>query len=519
MKKLPLSIQTFEKIRSEDYLYVDKTTHIHKLTNQGTFYFLSRPPHFGKSLFLSTLKAYFEGKKALFEGLQIFQLEKNWAIHPVIHLDLSQINYKSSVETFKKNLRDRLELVGSTHQIPLTQPDISHTLVELITGLHQAYRKGVVVLIDEYDRPLLDSLHNIQLYKRNLGVLRMLTNTLKSLDTNLRFVMLTGVSRFAKTGIFSGLNSLDDISLNAHFGTLAGFSQKELDDNFVPYLVDLQRKFDFSNPVLKSTIQEWYYGYSFDGEQKVYNPFSILKLFAEKDFRNHWLEMVPPAFFMERFKQLKCLPQDLEQVKQHNITGGAVTLKSLPIVPLLFQMGYLTLKSRKFENFQASYMLDYPNKEIRLAFITELTTIFLNKSHSEVEQIGFELRETFASGKANKIKDQLAAIYQKTPNRVHLSRSKYNKSLLYLLLRLMGSRPISKQNVPNEIIGGEMKLNNKRYFLAAQFLPNKRIKRVTTLSKKAMNWLTEEFGSPSESHSQIHIGIGFLEGQIHVRKD
>ena len=521
MKKLPISIQTFEKVRKDDYLYVDKTAYIHELASQGTFYFLSRPPHFGKSLFLSTLKAYFEGKKDLFEGLQLSHLEKNWAIHPIIHLDFSQINYKSSVETFKKNLRDYLGLIGKSHQIPLSQPDISHTLIELITGLNQAYRKGVVVLIDEYDRPLLDSLHNLQLYKRNLEVLRMLTDTLKSLDANLRFVMLTGVSRFAKTGVFSGLNSLDDISLDARFGELCGFSQEELLPTFRLHLHTLQQKFSFSDTELLSTLQEWYYGYSFDGQHTVYNPFSILKLFSEKAFRNHWLEMTPPAFFIDRIKQLKIPPENLEQIKQYNITGGSNTLKDLPIVPLLFQTGYLTLKSRAFETHQASYVLDYPNKEIRQAFVTDLTSIFLNKNHSEVEQIGFQLREVFASGKVNKIKEKLNAIYQKTPNRVHLSRAAYNKSLLYLLLRLMGSHPLPLpvEKLPTGIIGGQIELAHTSYFLAVQFLPNKRIKRVTTLSKKALQWLKEELGSQPEFHTQIHIGIGFLEGQIHVRKD
>jgi len=229
MKNLPISIQTFEKIREDDLIYVDKTKFIYELTRSGTYYFFARPRRFGKSLLLTTLKSFFLGKKELFKGLDIYDKEKDWAFYPVIHIDYSKVNYRDTKEVFRSSMIFHLKAIANEYEVTLLETDISTAFNELVLKLHQKYQQRVVILVDEYDKPLVDSLTKPAEFERNRLILSSLYGSMKGHDDYLRFVLLTGVSRFSKVSVFSGMNNLDDISMNRAYSTLVGFTQTELE--------------------------------------------------------------------------------------------------------------------------------------------------------------------------------------------------------------------------------------------------------------------------------------------------
>jgi len=276
MKKLPISIQTFEHIIEGDMLYVDKTAYVHRMVHEGKFYFLSRPRRFGKSLLLTTLKAYFEGKKDLFKGLYIDDKEQDWTTYPVIHIDYSLVTYKDGVETFKQSLLNYFQRIATRYTVTIKSTILSDAFIELVQALQTKYKQRVVLLIDEYDKPLVDSLTKPTKFEENREILRSLYGSMKGLDNYLRFVLLTGVSRFSKVSVFSGINNLEDISTDQSYSAIVGFTQEELEMNFAPYLTQLQQKFAASSEELLPDIQSWYNGFSFDGITKLYNPFSFL---------------------------------------------------------------------------------------------------------------------------------------------------------------------------------------------------------------------------------------------------
>lgn len=236
MKELPISTHTFRHVIQKNAIYVDKTELIYKLIKEGKYYFLARPRRFGKSLLLSTIKSYFSGQKELFAGLKIAEREKDWKFHPVIHIDYSKISYRAGIEEFYQSIGHSLQAIADEYEVKLTTLVVPDILNELVRLLYKKYQSRVVVLIDEYDKPLVDTLTDDAKFQENRYVLGKLYGTLKGLDEYLRFVMLTGVSRFSSVSVFSGLNNINDISLDRKYSTLVGFTQQELEDNFSDYL-------------------------------------------------------------------------------------------------------------------------------------------------------------------------------------------------------------------------------------------------------------------------------------------
>lgn len=370
MKKLPISIQTFEHIIEGDMIYVDKTEFIHDLTRKGKYYFFARPRRFGKSLLLTTLKSFFEGKKALFKGLYIDEKEKDWTVYPVVHLDYSLVDYSTSLEIFKISLLENLQTIARQYDLQLKNIVIANAFKELILALSEKYNRQVVVLIDEYDKPLVDSLTNEQKFEENRHVLQNLYGTIKGLDGHLRFVMLTGVSRFSKVSVFSRLNNLDDISMNKAYSTMVGFTQTELETYFKDHLNELATTFSLPLPDILFGVKEWYNGFSFDGIHKLYNPFSILKLFTEYEFRNYWFSTGTPTFLIDLIKEQKQLPEEFEHLKVNDLTGSTQQIKNFPLIPLLYQTGYLTIEKVGRDGLRPHYFLNYPNEEVRHSFLT-----------------------------------------------------------------------------------------------------------------------------------------------------
>ncbi|WPD21725.1 MAG: ATP-binding protein [Candidatus Electrothrix scaldis] len=353
-QKLPIGIQTFADIRTDNYCYVDKTPLIARLVEQGRFYFLSRPRRFGKSLLVDTIAQAFSGKKDLFQGLY---LEDNWdwsVTHPVIKLDFTQGILESRNRLNQRVVR-MLHLQAEEYNLSLASDSPDHCLEEMIVRLYRKSGQQVVVLVDEYDKPILDNITDAAKAAELREGLRNIYSVLKAQGAHLRFVLLTGVSKFSKVSLFSGLNNLEDITLDARFSGLCGYTQEELETGFADYLdgVDLEQ------------VKKWYNGYNFLGDS-VYNPFDILLYFRNREFRPYWFETGTPSFLVRMLMEKKMFIPELE-----NLTADEELLSSFDvdyIAPesLLFQTGYLTITGRE-QLFDEEYIyhLGFPNHEVR----------------------------------------------------------------------------------------------------------------------------------------------------------
>jgi len=401
-KKLPTGIQSFEKIRSDNYYYVDKTYFIKKLLEEGNYYFLSRPRRFGKSLFLDTLKQAFLGKKELFQGLY---LEKNWdwsQKYPVIHLDFGgrtlekdESNYLRSwiIDQLKRN---QVLLDVECHE----DKDYAKCLEELIFRAYKKYGCKVVVLIDEYDKPILDRIEDRDKAKEIREILKNLYSVLKPLDYYLRFVFITGVTKFSKVSLFSGINQLNDITLDRAYSTICGYTEEELREVFAEELggVDLE------------ALRCWYNGYSFCGEP-VYNPFDILLYLQKREYRPFWFETGTPSFLLKVLGEKKFYFPELEEMKLTEDLLSSFEIENIEPETLLFQTGYLTIKECESTLSGVFYTLSYPNKEVRVAlnqtlvrYLTQSTTplkvmrdVGLALASGDVEKFGNILKNVFAS--------------------------------------------------------------------------------------------------------------------------
>jgi hypothetical protein len=360
MKNLPIGIQTLTQIREKNCVYVDKTPLVYQMVSEGKYYFLSRPRRFGKSLLVSTLKELFEGNKTVFEGLWI---ENQWywtKIHPVLHFSFDKMGYGETglLAVLKSEIEDRASFFG----ISLEKSDIKGQFSELLQKLFKKHGK-VVLLVDEYDKPIIDFLedHTLEMAKANRDVLRDFYGILKSADEQLELVFITGISKFSKVSIFSHLNNLRDITLSGQYATLTGYTQEELLHYFADYLSKIQESLQVSKEVLVENIKTWYNGYSWDGVHRVYNPFGTLNFLADQSFQNYWFATGSPQFLVKQMRQLAWY--NVENVVVSNLIFERFDLEHIELIPLLFQTGYLTVKSR--DVMTGDYELDYPNKEVR----------------------------------------------------------------------------------------------------------------------------------------------------------
>jgi CO dehydrogenase/acetyl-CoA synthase epsilon subunit len=350
MKLLPIGIQTFRDIIEGGFYYVDKTPFIPKLTSK--YYFLSRPRRFGKSLFLDTLKEAFSGNKELFKGLYLYD-NWNWEKrYPVITINFTS-GVMSSSQLLKKNIHHILETNAKRYELNLEEKEVINIkFEELITKIYQKHNMPVVVLVDEYDKPILDAIENIEVAKENREILKDFYSVLKGMDPYLKLVFLTGVSRFSKVTIFSGLNQLNDITVDRNFSTICGYTQSELESVFEDRLKD----FD------KEKIKQWYNGYSWLGE-RVYNPFDILLLFDKKTFKPYWFETGTPTFLIKMFMKNRYYIPELENLEVGDEILSKLDVDNIRVENLLFQAGYLTIK--EFLEEDGVYILSYPNLEVR----------------------------------------------------------------------------------------------------------------------------------------------------------
>lgn len=374
MKKLPIGIQSFEEIRNNNYYYIDKTKYIWNLIHTGKVYFLSRPRRFGKSLLLSTMKAYFEGEKELFSGLEIEkhenESEKSWIKYPIIHMSFAMGNYSVEGELELK-LNSILRESASEYGV-IDNPDDSFgdRLFFLIKNIKEKTGKNVVILIDEYDKPLLENLaSNETLEDKNRNTLKGFYGTLKEADENLKFVFITGVTKFSKVSIFSDLNQLNDISFDIEYAGICGITEEELEHNLPEEINALANEYDYSHEECLQELKQNYNGYHFSsGKIGVYNPFSILNCFSKRNFDRYWFSTGTPTFLINLLEKSGRPIADLtEGVSATKDRLDNYRADSNDFIPLFYQAGYLTIVGydKKFK----SYKLAFPNNEVQYGFL------------------------------------------------------------------------------------------------------------------------------------------------------
>ena len=368
-RRLPIGIQTFRKIRAEDCYYVDKTAYIRRLLDGGTHYFLSRPRRFGKSLFLDTLKELFEGNEPLFEGLYIHE-HWDWSVrYPVLRLSFGSGNFKvpGYVET---NLMAQLDAVERRTKVASSYPTGPERFAHLLEALHDQAGQPVAVLIDEYDKPILDALEEPDIARANRDFLRGLYAVIKECDAHVRFTFITGVSKFSKVSLFSGLNNLMDITLEPEYSGICGYTDADLDAVFAPELPGLDRE----------QIRDWYNGYSWLGNEKVYNPFDILLLFRRRRFAAYWFETGTPTFLVETLGKRHVSSLALGDMESSDELLSKFDVDAIATEALLFQTGYLTIQSVEDLGGRRLYQLGYPNREVRQSLNESLLSYLVQDS-------------------------------------------------------------------------------------------------------------------------------------------
>jgi hypothetical protein len=437
-RKMPIGIQDFEDLRRKGFVYVDKTAFVWKLATEGKPYFLSRPRRFGKSLLLTTLKAYFLGKKDLFDGLAIADLETEWREYPVLHLDFNPSRC-DSVKSLNVFIANWLEKTEKNYKLPAKDDPVEIRFQNLIEGIYEKTNRQLVVLVDEYDKALLESLEDEKLTGELRSVLKPFSGVLKSADAVLRFVMLSGVTRFPKVSVFSELNQLKEIGMYEAYAAVCGITEKELLKNFKPELEALAEKNGESFEETLSAVRRGFNGYLFskDGES-VYNPFSLLNTFDNKDIQYYWFATGTPTFL---FKELERTKFDLLQF------GGTVEIPeseisdyrpgSMKAAPLLYQTGYLTIKS--YDKEIRAYKLGFPNEEVKYGFLNNLCKyLFPAEEGGEALDIGAFVK-ALRAGETDLFLTQLKAFFAGIPYDLYFAKGeKYYQTIFYLVFTLLG---------------------------------------------------------------------------------
>ena len=401
LKKLPIGIQTFSEIREEDYLYIDKTSQVKQLVDEGKYYFLSRPRRFGKSMLVSTLQSLFEGRKELFEGLHIYD-KWDWdTTYPVIKISFGGV--ARDLESMYRMVGGIMEYNQDKLGITCRHPESGGVcLQEMIRKSYKKYGQKVVILVDEYDKLIVDNLDQPEVAKQGREILKDLYTTIKDSDEYIQFAFLTGVSKFSKVSVFSGLNNLKDISLDERYATICGYTQHDLDTTFGKHLegVDMDR------------VREWYNGYNFLGE-KVYNPFDIL-LFIDKGyvFRSYWFTTATPSFLIKLIEQNSYYIPQLDNLRVSEMLIDSYDVENMKIEPLLLQSGYLTVKEQIELSYGVEYILGFPNKEVSISFNDQIALALTNSNTAENKGL---LYQALKNAEMDKLHQALVAMFASIP--------------------------------------------------------------------------------------------------------
>lgn len=436
LRKFPIGIQSFKSLRENDYLYVDKTALIYQLANSGKPFFLSRPRRFGKSLLISTLEAYFKGQKELFEGLAIEQLEKDWITYPVLHLDLNAEKFDAP-EQLDAQLSNQLTQWEAIYGKGEDETTLSLRFKGAIRRAAEQTGHPAVVLVDEYDKPLLQSLHNEALHTAYKDTLKAFYGVLKSADQYLKFYLLTGVTKFSQVSVFSDLNQLNDISMDKRYNEICGLTWQEIADNFEPELKELAESNDLTFEETRQTMTRLYNGYHFMyGQEGIFNPFSVLNVLDRSEFDNFWFKTGTPTFLVELLKKTDYDLRNIDGVEM-SVDGFADYRADVQRpIPVIYQSGYLTIK--KFDKEFRLYTLGFPNEEVKYGFLNFIVSFYTAIPSTESPFYIGKFVEELRAGNVDAFMERLRAFFANIPYELNDKTERHYQTVFYLVFKLIG---------------------------------------------------------------------------------
>lgn len=502
MLKLPIGLQSFESLRTDGFAYVDKTKLVYDLTHNGKYIFLSRPRRFGKSLLLSTLKAYFQGKRELFKGLAVSELEQEWESYPVLHLDLN-VGIYNSVQGLQEALKSNLNIMEKTHGVAKESDDNAQRFKELIWNVAAKTGKQVVILVDEYDKPLIESIDNETLQQEYRSILKAFYGNIKTCDEFIRFVMLTGVSKFSKISLFSDLNNLQDISLDERYADICGLTAEEIEYTLSEHIEAFAQKEGTTKADIMEQMQKMYDGYHFseNTSKDIYNPFSVLNALSERTFRNYWFSTGTPSFLV---KLLQNGEYDLQDFSNGDLLASDLaakeSLRQEPIA-LFYQTGYLTIK--RYEKEFGSYRLGFPNREVEQSFLKFLLPRFTgntdNGASAFIEYFVRDLRK----GDIESFLGRMRSFFANTPYELVRDLENHYQTVMFTICRLLGYYTKAEYHTSNGRIDMVVKANQFTYIFEFKF--NK------TAQEALAQIDTKEYALPFQAEGQkvFKVGVNF----------
>lgn len=507
--KYPIGIQNFEKLRQDGYLYIDKTDLVYSLVQTSNCYFLSRPRRFGKSLLISILEAYFLGKKELFKGLAIEKLEQEWTVYPVLHLDLNIEKY-DSIDNLTDILNVNLKLWEQTYGSDDAETSVSLRFAGIIRRAYKQTGRRVVVLVDEYDKPLLQSIGNKALQEEFRNTLKPFYGVLKSLDGCIRFALLTGVTKFGKVSVFSDLNNLDDISMNNQYATLCGITEKEIHTNIEEGIRSLASAQNLSYEETCVKLKEIYDGYHFTSDSEgIYNPFSLFNALKNKTFGNYWFETGTPTYLVELLKRNRYNLKDMTETVSSADVLNSIYGDDEPI-PVIYQSGYLTIKG--YNPRFKTYRLGFPNKEVEEGFMNFLipyyTPIKKEKTAFSIENFVEEIER----GDIDSFFRRLQSFFADTPYELVRDRELHYQNVLFIVFKLIGLYVKAEYHTSQGRI--DLALQTDKYIYVMEF-------KLEGSAEEALRQIEEkQYALPfaSDKRQVFQIGINFSSQTRNIEK-
>ena len=507
--KYPIGIQNFEKLRQDGYLYIDKTGLVYSLVQTSNCYFLSRPRRFGKSLLISILEAYFLGKKELFKGLAIEKLEQEWTVHPVLHLDLNIEKY-DSIDNLTDILNVNLKLWEQTYGSDDAETSVSLRFAGIIRRAYKQTGRRVVVLVDEYDKPLQQSIGNKALQEEFRNTLKPFYGVLKSLDGCIRFALLTGVTKFGKVSVFSDLNNLDDISMNNQYATLCGITEKEIHTNIEEGIRSLASAQNLSYEETCVKLKEMYDGYHFTSDSEgVYNPFSLFNALKNKTFGNYWFETGTPTYLVELLKRNRYNLKDMTETVSSADVLNSIYGDDEPI-PVIYQSGYLTIKG--YNPRFKTYRLGFPNKEVEEGFMNFLipyyTPIKKEKTAFSIENFVEEIER----GDIDSFFRRLQSFFADTPYELVRDWELHYQNVLFIVFKLIGLYVKAEYHTSQGRI--DLALQTDKYIYVMEF-------KLEGSAEEALRQIEEkQYALPfaSDKRQVFQIGINFSSQTRNIEK-
>jgi hypothetical protein len=436
LKNLPIGVQNFEKLRRDGYLYVDKTALMYRLAHEGNYYFLSRPRRFGKSMLISTLHAYFAGQKDLFEGLAVEQLEKDWTAHPVLHLDLNTENYINA-EALENKLNVALTAWEKLYGRDKVEKSLPSRFEGVIKRASEKTGQRVVILVDEYDKPMLQTLDDEKLQDTYRAILKSFYGALKSMDGCIRFALLTGVTKFSKVSVFSDLNNLEDISMDKEYAGLCGITDEELDTQFVPYVQRLADALGQTYHEAREELRLRYDGYHFSEDSiGIYNPFSLLNTFKKNVFNNYWFETGTPSYLVYLLQKHHYNLEHMASVECDSDALNSIDPQSKNPIPVIYQSGYLTIKD--FDPEFALYTLGFPNREVEDGFLKFLLPYYSSIDNTQSTSYITRFVKEIRAGQTDAFLKRLSSLFADTPYELVKDLENHYQNVLFIVTKLLG---------------------------------------------------------------------------------